>query len=180
VAHPTAIVVGTGRSGTSTTARILHEMGICMGHHLKMAKDGHHEDYLAHGLNLMICYGSVTPARWLQVMSDSHANCKRWGAKDPWFLYWSHEYLKQLAPQLIIRTWRPIEESIASWARVRTAIGKKDVDELRPRVRQLYLDRERRADELQAANGLNMIRISFAERLTDDDIRAQIEEGLAA
>ena len=57
---PSVIVVGTGRSGTSSVARILHEkLEVCMGHHLKMqAPGGAYEDYLAHGLNRMVAANS--------------------------------------------------------------------------------------------------------------------------
>jgi hypothetical protein len=50
------IVVGTGRSGTSTVSRILHEnLGVCMGHFLRHHKHhDYYEDLLAHSLNRML------------------------------------------------------------------------------------------------------------------------------
>lgn len=121
--RPTVIVVGTGRSGTSTVAKILHEdLGICMGHFLKPGgpanPDGFYEDFLSHGLVRMLRTNDLAPETYLSVMNESHKDCRFWGAKDPWFLYTSKEVRRELKPALCIICERDFKQTMNSWAKL--------------------------------------------------------------
>ena len=172
---PSVIVVGTGRSGTSTVARILHErLGVCMGHHMKMqSPGGAYEDYLAHGLNRMIVATALSAGEWLRVMSNCHEKCERWGAKDPWFLYWPISELHRLNPALIVRTWRSREKVTHSWLEVRRLRDLQEPPGMRAHFEQLYDDREDRAESLKK-QGFNVMTIRFDQQLSDEEIATQI------
>lgn len=177
--HPAAIVIGPGRSGTSTVARILHEqLGVCMGHYLKMQlPGGAYEDYLAHGLTRMLVADALTAEEWLRVMSESHGH-HSWGAKDPWFLYWSVGQLKQLDPGLVIRTWRSRDQVVRSWLHLRARCDRKEPPpQAAAHFERLWDDRERRADQVEA-NSFNVLRISFDEQRTDGEVVTAIRECL--
>lgn len=177
--RPSVIVVGTGRSGTSSVARILHErLGVCMGHHLKMQHPGGaYEDYLAHGLNRMVAANVLSATEWLRVMSECHGKCESWGAKDPWFFYWTPEQLRFLSPVLVVRTWRSREEVTVSWLEMRRRCDSKEPpSEMRKHFELLYDDRELRAKALEQQNGLDVMTIKFDRLLSDDEIASQISE----
>lgn len=116
---PTILVVGTGRSGTSFVAQTCHEdLGICMGHYLLqpsiMSPDGFYEDLLSHGLLHKILHSNFSLEECLYHINKSHENCELWGFKSSLTLYLPMALLAYLEPKLIIRTWRPLEDTIVS------------------------------------------------------------------
>ena len=57
--QPAIIVLGSGRSGTSTVARLCHtRIGVCMGHVLKQGDplnpNGYYEDWISHSMIQMM------------------------------------------------------------------------------------------------------------------------------
>ncbi|MCP4299606.1 MAG: hypothetical protein GY783_03395 [Gammaproteobacteria bacterium] len=182
MSSPTVIIVGTGRSGTSHAAEMCEEMGICMGHNMNpkaKAPRAHHEDYLAHGLNVMMSMGTIKAPHYLALMEQSHKGCAMWGAKDPWFLTWDPKDLRVLAPRLIVRTYRPLEDTLDSWRRIREICKEVDTDEQKAYVRQLFRDREKRCLALEKSQQFNMVRIDYSVKRRNVDVQATIAKGLA-
>lgn len=103
---PPIFVVGTGRSGTSTTARVLHERGFLMGgKRLRTAPshacpDGCYEDLEVRHLNACLLRGEILPrsaihlARQTAELLDRKSDRGRWGLKCPMFAFtlgtWLH------------------------------------------------------------------------------------------
>lgn len=185
MSRPSVIVIGTGRSGTSTIARILHEkLGVCMGHYFKIQKrGGTHEDYMAHAFNRMVSDGSLSAKAWLSIMSKCHNEhwaCKRWGAKDPWFLYWPMSKLRWLNPGLIVRTWRPKQDVVASWLALRRHWDREEpTREKEDHFEKLYDDREMLAKEIEEFSGLNVLTIRFDRQLSDEEIAIKISQKMS-
>lgn len=146
--QPTAIVVGTGRSGTSFVAKVCHEeLGICMGHYLKQANvcnpKGFYEDLLSHGMMELAISGAISVEEYQFNLLKSHENCKHWGFKDPRFLELPISSMIQLVPQLIIRTWRPLKDTVVSWQRKELLRGHiTPTEPQRASFEQLCLNRE--------------------------------------
>ncbi len=194
--RPTALVIGTGRSGTSSVARILHErIGICMGHYMIMRESnlwgGQYEDLLTHGMNQMIRKQNLAAAAlWLNVVAHSHEDrgCRKWGAKDHWFAYWPLGLLRLVAPKLIVLTWRPLSEIMDSWARLWQRWHEKehgkpmadsDVEQQLSVLRPEMAERARRLEAIMESD-LPTIRICFdGQRVPDEEIERQIREGLS-
>ena len=102
------LVVGPPRSGTSTTARILHEkLGVCMGHHLVSGNpgnpDGFYEDQK---------YVELIRGQYHHLLYDAlHHGCQVVGVKSPELCMMSIEHLW---PDKVIRTHRPFHRIVAS------------------------------------------------------------------
>lgn len=84
------IVVGTGRCGTSTVARLLIELGVDMGsgfHADPSNPDGFYEDRYIRSLNQSRLAGRTTHEDWsqaiLRVAEIHFTRPGRWGWKDP-------------------------------------------------------------------------------------------------
>lgn len=176
------IVVGTGRSGTSTVSRILHErMGVCMGHFFRMHTiHDYYEDLMAHGLNRMLGAGQVTVLDWRLSMAKAHANCGDWGFKDPYFLYASPKAIEQIQPRLFIRTWRSQEETVESWIRHNVKIGGRgDTPDMRIHFHRICMEREMLMDWKLEGHPSVTIRFESDRRLTDEEIEEKIRGHIA-
>jgi hypothetical protein len=176
------IVVGTGRSGTSTVSRILHEnLGVCMGHFLRLHKDhDYYEDLLAHALNRMLAQRALDIVDWRICLAKAHALCDDWGFKDPFFLYATPRDIKHIQPRFFIRTWRPVEQTLDSWIRHNTKLkGRGDTPDNRIHFHRICMEREMLAD--WKLKDYPTLRISFdsSERLTDKEIEDKIRPYLA-
>ena len=175
------IVVGTGRSGTSTVSRLLHEqLGICMGHFFKLhTEHDYYEDLFAHALNRMLAQRAVTVMDWRVAMAKQHASCGDWGFKDPHFVYAHPDDIKAIQPRLFIRTWRERDATVDSWIRHYRQLGGKGAEpELRVHFAKLCLEREMLMDWKLEGYPVVMIRFD-GRRLTDEEIVRAIKPKLA-
>lgn len=182
--RPNVIIVGSGRSGTSTVAGICHnELGICMGHFLKggdfMNPNGYYEDLVSHGLVRAMTDGSYSAEVYLSLMNQFHANCLSWGVKDPWFLYCPEETLRAMTPKLCIVTTRDIPSTVNSWLKLWKAQNPNQPvpQEAIDHYKQLSETRETLAKNISLV-WPNVIELDFTERLEQDSIIKEIRKGL--
>lgn len=175
--RPEVVIVGTGRSGTSTVARILHErVGVCMGHFLKSPNaanpQGFYEDYLEHGLMLMVTQDIIGIDELMRCVSDSHNDCKLWGFKDPWFIHLPQQAMKAINPRVVIRTWRPIEDTVKSWMRKEITIGRIADKDKADKFSKVCIQREKMMDE--KFDIFDVLTIRFNKQIPDDEIEKAI------
>jgi len=89
------LVVGTGRSGTTTTAKILHErLGVCMGTKFALSAhdDGHcYEDEYMYSLDMELLNGRLSLPLWQRLVAyrveELEAKGGSWGYKGPTMVY---------------------------------------------------------------------------------------------
>lgn len=172
---PSVIVVGSGRSGTSTVARLLHEdLGVCMGHFLREPSagnpKGYYEDMLSHGMVRMMrdSHAGCPTERYLRLMNQAHANCRHWGAKDPWFLYLSGEQLKEINPKLCIICQRNLNDTVNSWCKINNNRAQSTINHFS----QLTRERALLCHEIKKL--LPSMIINFDTRRDEDDLRENI------
>lgn len=153
------LVLGTGRTGTSEVARILHdELGVSMGHAFHIGDEfnpkGYYEDREAQALHLSFHMMNLdrtnypTPWRLWRERFKQFIDSKEepWGLKDPGFVDMKklpEEYLK-LNPKIILTT-RDKEDTINSFMRMKS-IDRKEatrlVNKRLKRNKELLKDRE--------------------------------------
>lgn len=175
--RPEVVVVGTGRSGTSTVARILHErIGVCMGHYLKSPgsanPEGYYEDYLEHGLMLMVAQDITGIDELMRCVSQSHKDCERWGFKDPWFIHLPQQAMKMINPRVVIRTWRPLEATVKSWMRKEITAGRMVDEDKADKFSKICLQREMMMDE--KLDIFDVLTIRFDKQIPDGEIEKAI------
>jgi len=124
--HDPYLVVGTGRSGTSTVAGILHnKMDIFMGHEFTPANvtnpEGFWEDVEFNKTNVGFVEGLINYPTWRKsigkIITDRVALDKPWGFKDPRMATLLGFYLGFLRSPKIIRCIRDKELVISSLMR---------------------------------------------------------------
>lgn len=115
------LVVGTGRSGTSTVAKALMSLGVDMGFMFRKPDqfnpEGVYEDLFFKHLNEWYIRKDITRQQWkMGVESIMHTRNELWGFKHPNTCYLLQEYINLLKPKFV---WarRDIAESAASCAR---------------------------------------------------------------
>ena len=192
--NPAVIVIGTGRSGSSTIAQVLHEdIGICMGHYLQHresnAMGGQYEDVHAHSLNRMVVGGEMIVEDWLKYTRQQHEDrlCEAWGVKDHWMTYWTIEALQWLKPSLIIWARRPIVETIDSWMALKLRVHQRDNDgrdppleaevPLRRTFKKICSERHDKAQKIHDSDLPSVaIDMTSARRVPSAEIKSRIEE----
>lgn len=109
----TFFVLGPGRCGTSTTARILHNhFNICMGEHFAPAdernKDGYYEDLEFKSPNDLFLNGNLFFTQYLAILEREMRKRKGkiWGLKDPRLCYLLGFYLSIADNPIFIRCTR--------------------------------------------------------------------------
>lgn len=131
------LVVGTGRSATSRTAKALIELGVYMGTSFRPATDanpeGHFEDVDFWNVNRWRFNGEITVEDWRHAVRHLAAMRRPpWGFKDPMTAHFLPDYIALLSPRFV---WcrRPEHEFIASCRRHYdwTAQAAKDLFDLR-------------------------------------------------
>jgi hypothetical protein len=129
--QPAVLIIGSGRSGTSTVARLCHtRLRICMGHVLKQGDalnpEGYYEDWISHSMiQMMVNNGSFHTDTWLEAMNFQHQVCPAWGVKDPWVLFLQPSW-GTLNPGLVIHCERNIDSTVTSWLKVWQQGNPKD------------------------------------------------------
>lgn len=176
--RPDVIVTGTGRSGTSTVARILHtELGVCMGHVFRDVMpsnpQGEYEDTNLAVESRRLVNGYPFPdtphshpillQRWREAYHHMHPRCsaKLRGVKSPHLSALDEKGWAEINPRLIIRTWRSKELVVASMNKWRGS----HVD-----WAQFYDDREANMDKVlcPAGQGADTLEIRFHGIVSDD------------
>ncbi len=171
IQKPDVLVLGVGRSGTTTVARVLHErFGVCFGHHHTMykwfRKERVYEDrHLKRKLEIVKRLGGVGWKSWLRVYALAHADCtaEYTGAKILDLVYMPVEAFEYVAPRLIVRTYRPFESCVESWGRYNKRSRKWN--EAR------YVEREGLLSSLE--DRVPMIRMEFEpekKKWVDDEV----------
>jgi len=182
-------VVGTGRSGTSTVARILHEHEICcMGHKFRKPDErnvqGYWEDLnFRKSMLYMLADENITPEEIQSRIYNYHQShgCSAtgryyYGYKHPLLAEVIHDRWITLAPSHIFWAQRPrsmVIDSLRRWGKLNyTSVI---LNKLGPE--EFYDDK---MDKLNAAIiGLpNVTIIDFSEPRTDEWVLDQIENAL--
>ena len=110
------LVVGPPRSGTSVTARILHEkIGICFGHNLVPGNAGNPKGFYEDS-QMVAATLTKNTAIWRTMLEYVHSKCnKPRGVKTPELAFME---IRELQPDLIFRTCRSpiaIADSLERW-----------------------------------------------------------------
>ena len=168
-------VVGVGRSGTSTVARLLHtEFGICMGQRFREPDEknekGYYEDLDLKSLNEQFLIGALTNPSFITALENELAKPWRqkiqWGFKDPRLCELGGIYFTYLQP-IVIRCCRPKEQVIKSLQR---CYGLTEQDASR-----LFDRREVALDNLLYRTEKKTITFGFGgKRKTDKEIRQEL------
>lgn len=167
-------VVGPGRSGTSTVARILHEkLGVSMGESFRDPDDtnpqGYYEDLSFKDLNMRMLSGGIPLDIWKSnlkaLMSQRKEPC---GLKDPRLCYLLGHYLELAQDALLIRTHRPAHLVASSMSR---CYKWPYVDSLQETIR-----RETMLDALVA--GRTVYEINFSQQISDEELEEKIHARL--
>lgn len=169
------LVVGTGRSGTSTTARILHEkLNIFMGDEFVPANDtnkaGFYEDLGFYRFNNDFLNNNTTYGRWLwhmlKFIEDRRKLGKPWGIKYSRMPNIMGFYLSLIDNPLIIYCYRDVSQVIKSLKR---CYGHDD-----QRAKNLYYGRTEIIKRLLKGRGY--LKIDFSNKLSDEEIITRINE----
>lgn len=188
--NPDIIAMGTGRTGTSTVARILHEhFKICMGHDFYEPTEGNplgsYED------NAMMIptkelvgfhpYSGGTAEDWLEAFRKAHPDPDHYrdrpegcgaalkGVKNTHLSLLTLDQLETIAPKLIVRTSRPMEPTIKSLQKYR---GMKE-----GWWRGFYEGREINMQNLAKRTSIPVCLIDYPgdRRLSDEEIVGTLE-----
>jgi hypothetical protein len=176
MAYDPYIVIGTGRSGTSTVARIFHEkLDVFMGYEFKQAdsanQDGYWEDVDFHNANRGFLIGKMTYPQWIDaifgVVAERRIKGIPWGFKDPDASHFLGLYMSFFQTPRIIRCTRKKELVVKS---LMTKLGHT-----RKHAENVWEMKEMILDNL--LNGKDCLTIRFDEnRLTDETIMKLITE----
>ena len=96
------LVIGPPRSGTSVTARILHEkLGVCMGHHLVQGNPGNPKGFYEDSKYVRM----IVNKKLTELSEALNHGCKIVGVKSPELAFTN---FAELNPDLVIRTTREL------------------------------------------------------------------------
>lgn len=169
------LVVGPGRCGTSTVARILHEdLGVHMGNSFREPDEqnpyGYYEDVAFRNLNAGFLEGTVPFPQFVDRLHTliTSRRGRPWGVKDPRLCYLAPYYLAACPERTtIIRCRRPAGEVARSMSR---CYGWTDREALEETQRRDYL--------LDLLDWRPLLDVLFYEPRSDDSVRAELQEHL--
>lgn len=169
-------VMGTGRSGTSTVARLLHtEFDVCMGQRFRDPDEfnpmGYYEDLDLKNLNEQFLSGTLTFPAFATALENELMHPWRrntnWGLKDPRLCELGGFYFAQLDP-IVIRCTRSKEQVVAS---LQKCYGyAEDV------ASKIFEGRENALDNLLRHRHVKLI--SFDQLKSDEQVGEEIENVL--
>jgi len=173
------LVVGTGRSGTSTVARVMHEkLEIFMGEKFvpadKNNPDGYYEDSEFRDLNVLFYDGRMDFGNWCQnvrgVIRKRYVLERAWGFKESRMAALLGFYLSFFNEPKIIRCKRKRELATSSMMRCCGWNAKES--------EQIYDSRELQLDRILCnRDQKNVLTIHFnEERLSDEVIEKLVRE----
>lgn len=172
-ANTPIFVLGPGRCGTSTVARILHEKcGVSMGRWLTPTDannpNGYYEDMGFKTFNEYAVTGRMNMTSWSStVRALTGQRIKAgvpWGIKDPRMCGLMIEYLIMCPDAVLVRCQRPMRDVAKSMCR---CYGWKDAEE------EVH-KRERMLDG--ATKGRNVHWIDFAKQRADSELERELKE----
>lgn len=158
------LVLGTGRSGTSAVAGVLHHLGCCMGRKF-IATDhnnrwGTYEDKEFFDLTRKVTAGKAPPSEYKALIAAREQPV--WGIKDPALVHVAQLLTPMLDDVRVIVARRPRHESINSFMRAYHG-GRLEAEVWYERaIGKLAA----RVLEFEAA-GIPMIAVNFHELLAD-------------
>lgn len=164
------LVIGTGRCGTSTVARILHEkLGVCMGHSFippdKNGPDGYYEDEKFVSLNGRVYRGELDMQDWLifvkQEIYIRQAFQKPWGIKNIRMVDLLGMYLSFFNNPKIICCHRKKEDVVASFIKCYSSFQKQ--------AEEIYSIRTTIMERL--LRGRDCLSLDFTSRLDEEYIK---------
>ena len=123
---PDVLVMGVGRSGTSTVARILHDRFlICMGHDFIDTGEANPKGTYESKIGLGATYGLLEKkniAGWLRSYETIHSRCdsRLRGVKVPHLAGITPGMLNDISPKLVVIAARDSGLNVASMARWRS------------------------------------------------------------
>lgn len=158
------LVIGTGRSGTSTVAKILHEHGIKMGNSFVSSREhengSSYEDTECKRINTDFLQNKMTYDEYIRKLCKyGKSKTEPWGVKHPAITYVLGVYLQVFDP-IIIRCSRKREDVVNSCMR---CYGFS-----REKAEHLYDYRTAILDSVLGR--VEHLDIDFTERLSEDDI----------
>ena len=168
------LVTGTGRSGTSTVAKVLHEHGISMGNSFAQS-DQHdsgysYEDLECRKLNAMFLRNDMNYMEYLEKLCEygrKRSAEGKWGVKHPATCYVLGIYLQVFSP-IVIRCTRDKEMVVKSCMRCYNFTREK--------AEKLYDNWTVMLDSVLAR--MEHLEIDFTERVTEDEIWSKISDYL--
>lgn len=186
--YPDIVVVGTGRSGTSFCAYVLQtRMDVCMAHRwLPATKEvlggypyavGAYEEQ-----SLMALTGRFVKQRdwrtlgWLDIYNRIHAQCKGLiGIKQWRFALAKEEHWKHIRPQLVVRTFRPEEPTVASMVRYRRPANPE-------RWKMFYWRLENNMRRIVDVSTFlcPVVRVDFSKRVSEAELEERLRPHVAA
>ena len=171
---PDIIVVGVGRTGTSTVARILQtKLGVRMAHNWAGASEFQPEGSYEEQKMFPYSYALVEKphyqvSEWLGGYQKAYAKTTEelLGIKQTPLSLCTRAQWEELDPKLVIRTHRPKDQAVASMLRCRTPKDKSHWE-------KFYQQREKAMQRhLDYGHTFPVIRIYFddIDRSTDEDL----------
>ena len=134
--RPDVVVVGVGRSGTTNTARIVHEyFKVCMGHRFAIPSTalphgGYEDERLIAKSRGLAEKHRLNAHEWIEQWEKSHNRhgCKALfkGTKQTALCNATRDMWLSIRPELIIRTHRPEELVVASMLKWRSKTRGRD------------------------------------------------------
>lgn len=154
--RPDVFVVGVGRSGTSTTCRVLaQQFGFCFGHDPFIGKPDRsgqpvYEDGRIKLRTKPLVAGYLRPSAWLDTFRAVHADCQaeRLGVKLLDLRKLTAEQIQQIGVPWIVAAERDAASTIASLAR--NARAKRDDEERLAWARAYYAEARQELDDFRA------------------------------
>lgn len=114
-------VVGPGRCGTSTVARLLHDLGVSMGTKFRRPDqanpEGYWEDLEFKDLNEALLQSRMSISEWEHKVRNVVRE-ESWGLKDPRFSYLLPYYREIYPTANVVRCVRPLYQVARSMHRV--------------------------------------------------------------
>lgn len=169
------LVIGTGRCGTTTTARILHQnLGVCMGtvfhNSFPQAPFASYEDKEFADINYSLEAGGVNLSQWLQCVTyyiyKRQITNKPWGVKDLYLVDLLGLYLSLFDSPKIIWCVRDKKDTMASWCRVFRE--SKEEAECVYEMRTMTIKR--------LLVGRDYLELDFTKKRNEDEIERLIRE----
>jgi len=166
------LVVGPGRSGTTVTARLLHErLGVHMGSRFRPDPQGksHYEDLAFKDLNDHFLSNRLNFNEWLggvqRLVFERIEMDKPWGFKDPRASYLVGLYLMFFDDPKFIRCRRRHDKILESM--LRNYEWTKDQAENIIQERELALDR--------FLKGREVLELNFDEFIPEEDLEEKLK-----
>jgi hypothetical protein len=176
---PLALVLGCERSGTSTVARILDDLGFCMGHDLpKPDRDndrGYFEDRLMLRPSIRLAWGETSADVWLRELALARAFCTAdgWGVKHPALSNVEPKTILELNPVLIAVTVRRRDDVVRSLERTKHNLRPTND---RTYTRRLWEMRARGLSRIvsRVRDVVPTVVIHMTERVPEEEIRRRL------